>query len=112
MNGQDFQKKLKELGITQAKVAEILGVTPQTVSGMMRTASVKIGMLEKIAQGIGKDMFTFMAERLQAAGFPSFEAATLQAEQQASNKSHNKGGISAPSYNDYDGSQRKPPPQR
>lgn len=60
MNGQDFQKKLKELGITQAKVAEILGVTPQTVSGMMRTASVKIGMLEKIAQGIGKDISVFL----------------------------------------------------
>ena len=62
MNGQDFQKKLKELGITQAKVAEILGVTPQTVSGMMRTASVKIGMLEKIAQGIGKDISVFLEE--------------------------------------------------
>jgi transcriptional regulator with XRE-family HTH domain len=62
MNGQDFQKKLKDLGITQAKVAEILGVTPQTVSGMMRTASVKIGMLEKIAQGIGKDISVFLEE--------------------------------------------------
>ena len=62
MNGQDFQKKLKELGITQAKVADILGVTPQTVSGMMRTASVKIGMLEKIAQGIGKDISVFLEE--------------------------------------------------
>ena len=62
MNGQDFQKKLKELGITQAKVAEILGVTPQTVSGMMRTASVKIGMLEKIAQGIDKDISVFLEE--------------------------------------------------
>lgn len=62
MNGQDFQKKLKELGITQAKVAEILGVTPQTVSGMMRTASVKIGMLEKIAKGIGKDISVFLEE--------------------------------------------------
>lgn len=62
MNGQDFQKKLKELGISQQKVAEILGVTPQTESGMMRTASVKIGMPEKIAQGIGKDISVFLEE--------------------------------------------------
>jgi hypothetical protein len=68
--------------------------------------------LEGVAVAVWIKMFTFVAERLQAAGFPSFEAATLQAEQQTSNKSHNKGGISAPSYNDYDGSQSKPPPQR
>ncbi len=62
MNGQEFQKKLKDLGITQAKVAQILGVTPQTVSGMMRSASVKIGLLEKIAEGIGKDISIFIQE--------------------------------------------------
>lgn len=64
MNGKEFQKKLKELGITQAKVAEILGVTPQTVSGIMRNASVKIGMLEKIAEGIGKDISVFLGDEV------------------------------------------------
>lgn len=62
MDGKEFQKKLKVLGITQAKVAEILGVTPQTVSGMMRNASVKIGMLERIAEGLGKDISVFLGD--------------------------------------------------
>ena len=62
MNGKEFQQKLRELGITQAKVAQILGVTPQTVSGMMRNSSVKISLLEKIAEGIGKDISVFLQE--------------------------------------------------
>lgn len=60
MDGKELQKKLKELGITQARVAEILGITPQTVSGMMRNASIKVGMLERIAEGIGKDISVFL----------------------------------------------------
>ena len=62
MNGKEFQKKIKELGITQTKIADILGVTPQTVSGMMRTASIKIGLLEKIATAIGKDISVFLED--------------------------------------------------
>ena len=59
MEGKNFQKKLKELGITQAQVAEILGITPQSVSSMMKAMSVKTSSLEKIARGLGKDISVF-----------------------------------------------------
>lgn len=62
MNGQELKTKLKDLGITQVRVAEILGVTSQTVNSMMKNASIKIGTLEKIAKAIGKDISIFLEE--------------------------------------------------
>lgn len=62
MDGKEFQKKLKELGITQAKVADILGVTRQTISAMKRNASVKLSNLEKIAAALGKDISMFLED--------------------------------------------------
>lgn len=62
MNGQELKTKLKDLGITQVRVAEILGVTSQTVNSMMKNASIKIGTLEKIAKAIGKDISVFLEE--------------------------------------------------
>lgn len=62
MNGRELKTKLKDLGITQVRVAEILGVTSQTVNSMMKNASIKIGTLEKIAKAIGKDISVFLEE--------------------------------------------------
>ena len=100
MNGQELKRILQGMGIRQVDLAQKLGTTQQNLSYIFKAASVKTSRLEEIAAALGKDITMF------------FEAATLQAGQQISNKSHNKGGISAPSNNDYDGSQRKPPPQR
>jgi transcriptional regulator with XRE-family HTH domain len=60
MDGKNFQQKLKILGITQIQVAKILGVTQQTVSAMMRNASIKTSTLEKIAKALGRDISMFL----------------------------------------------------
>ena len=62
MDGKIFQKKLREMGIKQYQVAQILGVTEQTVSAMMRADSIKTTTLEKIARAIGKDISIFFSE--------------------------------------------------
>lgn len=62
MDGKKFQKKLREMGVTQLEVAKILGVTQQSVSAMVKTNSIKTTTLEKIAQAIGKDISIFFSE--------------------------------------------------
>lgn len=53
MNGNDFLQKLKKMGISQQKVADILGTSKQSVSAMRFSASVKTTAVEKIADAIG-----------------------------------------------------------
>lgn len=62
MDGKFFQQKLREIGIKQYEVAQILGVTEQAVSAMMRADSIKTTTLEKVAQAIGKDISIFFSE--------------------------------------------------
>lgn len=62
MDGKKFQQKLREMGITQLQVAEILGITQQSVSAMVKASSIKTTTLEKIAQAIGKDISIFFSE--------------------------------------------------
>lgn len=63
MNGNDFLKKLKGMGISQSQVAEILGVTRQTVSCMRYAQSVKTSVVEKIANAIGSSVGELLNER-------------------------------------------------
>ena len=62
MDGKNFQKKLREIGLTQLEVSKILGVTQQSVSAMVKTNSIKTTTLERIAQAIGKDISIFFSE--------------------------------------------------
>lgn len=62
MDGKEFLEKLRELGISQQQVADILGVTRQTISAMKRNASVKLSNLEKIAAALGKDISMFLED--------------------------------------------------
>lgn len=62
MDGKIFSKKLKQMGVTQLQVANILGVTQQSVSAMLKAGSIKTTTLEKIAKGIGKDISVFFSE--------------------------------------------------
>ena len=59
MEGKILQEILRKKGITQNQVAELLGVTKQTVSAMMRTSSVKSTTLEKIAENFGIEISEF-----------------------------------------------------
>lgn len=63
MNGNDFLKKLKGMGVNQTQVAEILGVTRQTVSCMRYAQSVKTSVVEKIANAIGSSVGELLNER-------------------------------------------------
>ena len=63
MNGNDFLKKLKGMGVSQTQVAEILGVTRQTVSCMRYAQSVKTSVVEKIANAIGSSVGELLNER-------------------------------------------------
>ena len=62
MNGNDFLKKLKGMGVSQTQVAEILGVTRQTVSCMRYAQSVKTSVVEKIANAIGASVGELLNE--------------------------------------------------
>lgn len=62
MDGKKFKGKLKELGLTQVRVAEILGVTPQSINSMMKNASISTNTLERLAQAIGKDISVFLGD--------------------------------------------------
>lgn len=63
MNGNEFLKKLKGMGVSQTQVAEILGVTRQTVSCMRYAQSVKTSVVEKIANAIGSSVGELLNER-------------------------------------------------
>lgn len=63
MNGNDFLRKLKGMGVSQTQVAEILGVTRQTVSCMRYAQSVKTSVVEKIANAIGASVGELLNER-------------------------------------------------
>lgn len=63
MNGNDFLKKLKGMGVSQTQVAAILGVTRQTVSCMRYAQSVKTSVVEKIANAIGSSVGELLNER-------------------------------------------------
>lgn len=63
MDGNEFLKKLKGMGVSQTHVAEILGVTRQTVSCMRYAQSVKTSVVEKIANAIGSSVGELLNER-------------------------------------------------
>lgn len=63
MDGNEFLKKLKGMGVSQTQVAEILGVTRQTISCMRYAQSVKTSVVEKIANAIGSSVGELLNER-------------------------------------------------
>ena len=63
MEGKNLQEILKKRGITQNQVAELLGVTRQTVSAMFHASSVKSTTLEKIAKNFGIEISELFGEK-------------------------------------------------
>ena len=56
MKGSELKKKLDTLNVSQAKLAEMMGVFPQSFNKTLQADDVKSGFLEKLAQVLGKDM--------------------------------------------------------
>ena len=59
MKGSELKKKLDKLNVSQAKLAEMMGVFPQSFNKTLQADDVKSGFLEKLCQVLGKDMSFF-----------------------------------------------------
>lgn len=65
MEGKFLQQILKQKGIKQKEVAELLGVSKQSISNMFNnTANVKSSILEKISQEFNIDIGEFFGEKV------------------------------------------------
>lgn len=59
MTGKNLKELIDTLGISQRKLAEQMGVTPQTISAILTAKDVRSGTLERIAEAIGVKMSFF-----------------------------------------------------
>ena len=59
MKGSELKKKLDTIGVSQAKLAEMMSVFPQSFNKTLQADDVKSGFLEKLCQVLGKDMSFF-----------------------------------------------------
>ena len=62
MKGSEVRKKLKSIGISQAFIAEKMNISRQTLASMLRTSDIKVGVLDRIAKAVGKDIFFFLGD--------------------------------------------------
>ena len=63
MDGKLLQKILRQNGISQTQVAELLGVSRQAISNMLHnTVSVKSSILEKISEEFDIDISQFFGK--------------------------------------------------
>lgn len=53
MTGQELKAKLIEAGKTQKDIADLLGVTAQSLSSVLSAKDVRSGTIEKIAKALG-----------------------------------------------------------
>ena len=59
MTGHELKLKLIEAGKSQKDIAELLGVTAQSLSSVLSAKDVRSGTLERIAEAIGVKMSFF-----------------------------------------------------
>lgn len=62
MEGRFLKKKLLEINKSQKELAELLGVTAQSVSAILSAKDVRSGTIEKIAQALGLYVSFFYGE--------------------------------------------------
>jgi transcriptional regulator with XRE-family HTH domain len=62
MSGEELKRKLETLDVSQAKLAELMGVFPQSFNKTLQADDVKSGFLEKLCQVLGKTMSFFYGE--------------------------------------------------
>ena len=66
MSGEELKKKLDGLGISQAKLAELMGVFPQSFNKTLQADDVKSGFIEKLCRVLGKDISFFYGDAASA----------------------------------------------
>lgn len=52
MTGKDLKSRIDSLGITQKKLAEMLEVTPQTISAILTAKDVRTSTIERMADAL------------------------------------------------------------
>lgn len=62
MTGIFLKQKLDLLGIKQRKLAELIGVTPQSINAIMTAKDVRSGTIEKIARVLDVPIAYFFDE--------------------------------------------------
>lgn len=65
MTGQELKIKIKEAGRSQKEIAELLGVTAQSLSSVLAAKDVRSGSVEKIADALGIPVGFFYGDNLQ-----------------------------------------------
>lgn len=83
MNGRELKEKVELLGIPQRKLAEKMGVTPQTINTILTAKDVRTSTIERIAIVTGKPISFFFGQGLEAQNAIASEANSEAAIQSA-----------------------------
>ena len=59
MSGEQLKNILRQKGYSQAKIAQIIGMSQQSFNQMLAAADIKSGLLERIAEALGGGMSIF-----------------------------------------------------
>lgn len=59
MSGEELKKKLEGINMSFAKMAELMGVFPQSFNKTLQADDVKSGFIEKLARVLNKDLGYF-----------------------------------------------------
>ncbi len=66
MTGRNLKEMIEQLGITQRKLAELMAVTPQTISAILTAKDVRTSTIERIASVTKMPVSFFFKENADA----------------------------------------------
>ena len=74
MNGRELKERVELLGVSQRKLAEMMGVTPQTINTILTAKDVRTSTIERIAIVTGKPISFFFGQGHEAQNAIASEA--------------------------------------
>ena len=74
MNGRELKERVELLGVSQRKLAEMMGVTPQTINAILTAKDVRTSTIERIAIVTGKPISFFFGHGHEAQNAIASEA--------------------------------------
>lgn len=84
MNGKTIRDALQREGRTMVDLAAFLGITPQNINNILTKDNIKSGMVEAVAQFLGKPMSYFYGEaEPEAEGDPQLRVPLVPVEAHA-----------------------------
>ena len=82
MSGEELKKKLDAIDMSQTKMAELMGVFPQSFNKTLQADDVKSGFIEKLCRVLNKDISFFYGENHDAPGVDEKEKEISDLKQQ------------------------------